>query len=159
MHLQLIYKFLLLFMFVTYCNTVLAKDMPEITAIPQINSSHQVEIFFTLKNTTRNPMVILEDELPWQPSIAMLFVVVDRTGGALDQIIPLVSPNFENTVELKSGASLSGTVLLSPRFPSLDTDRRKRQLIFFWTYQSSDFSTRLTKLDRVGGYFVVPSEP
>ncbi len=124
--------------------------------IRQKNSvTRQVELSIELKNISRKPLVLLRDELPWNSSSAMLFVVTDLGGGPLRQISPLIQPNLERQVKIEPGSTLSGATVLDDSIPSLSANLQKRELIVFWTYKPSEVHRSIKKIERVGGHFLL----
>ena len=73
-------------------------DSIEVKAAIKFNTTQEMEVLFTLKNTSTRSISILKDELPWVWSSAMMFVITDERREVLRQVFPIIDPNFEDVV-------------------------------------------------------------
>jgi hypothetical protein len=91
----------------------------------------------TLRNTGSDVVNLLQDNLPWGPSLAGMQIQAWR---AIPPYAPLKKINLfahsDKLVEIRPGEALSGVVRLSRRFPELDDVLREAEVMFFWGYRA-----------------------
>lgn len=108
-----------------------------------------------LTNPSRERLFVFLDSLPWESieSIILVAVTADRKQALLEETLP-VDDVVPDTVGIDSGKSLRGQVLLSRRFPGLDTALRRGPVVLFWSFQVRMSNGQ--RLDRQAGAFVLP---
>lgn len=119
----------------------------------EAESPHRLKL--TLTNASDAPLVLYRHSLPWvgNSSILLLAVKADRLGTVLEKKLPVDDPGPEQ-VTIAPGATMSGTISLSDRFPDFDNAIRDRDVIAFWSYECTPVQG--PPLPRVSGAVLFP---
>ncbi len=102
----------------------------------QAQSSPDLHLDVTLKNTTAAAVTIYEHALPWVGSNSMLLIAVktDAVGTVLEKRSPVDDPG-PATITIQPGETLTGTIQLVSRFPGFLDALEERDVIVFWSFQ------------------------
>ncbi len=157
MYLRKITRALSLVVFFCTQGSAFASHEVDLTVSTQVNSSGKVELAFALKNRGPEVITVCDGTLPWQYTDDLLVVVTKTNGDLLSKSLRFHNTIVQGFIKVKPNESISGKIELTGDFPSIDLDRKQRELIVFWTYlYSGDCPlAKSSNQTRFGGWLTI----
>lgn len=133
----------ILFLIGTNAHGSAGKTTLRLTVTASCFSAERCELRLRLKNETSRSLQLYESMLPWKQNGMILAAYENRgSGWPIEPYRPVADPDFE-TIKLKPGESLSGTIDLRGRFHDFIKSAQESEIAIFWLYrpQGSDLPT------------------
>jgi hypothetical protein len=105
-----------------------------VTVMPKYCVATGAELIFTLKNSGSKDIDVAVDDLPWTFRYSTHILAIDINGVLLKEVLPIVEPNPNKRIIIKSNTKIQGSIKLLERFPEIEKIRKKSGVIVFWTF-------------------------